>query len=391
MVAYSGDYTSANRLMLDLMTRPGPVEHFNQWAHVYLVWSLAMSGRVAQAEAELAILLGGRPVEDFELEIALAGGQLIFVKLLAGDLGAARRVAHRVEALASEALLVLIAPGLQARGMLALAAGDSDAIDLLERAAVLAERIGGLFVPSFLVPLAEGHLAVGDLATALATVDRALLLGTRNDTPGHVAACLVTKARVLWAVGDKADAEDTAHEALSSARGMDLPAATIDVLELLGVILVDGGRCEEGARLLGAGAVARQALGYLLRLPRHQAGHDAAIAAARSHLGDEPFERAWAEGESMELAEACDYSGRGRGERRRPTAGWGSLTPTEQKVVALVTEGLTNPQVGERLFISRHTVDTHLRHIFAKLGVSTRAELAGKAAERAQAGDGADA
>jgi DNA-binding NarL/FixJ family response regulator len=45
-------------------------------------------------------------------------------------------------------------------------------------------------------------------------------------------------------------------------------------------------------------------------------------------------------------------------------------------VIKLVAKGLTNPQIGERLFVSRATVKTHLAHIFTKLGVRTRAELA---------------
>ena len=45
----------------------------------------------------------------------------------------------------------------------------------------------------------------------------------------------------------------------------------------------------------------------------------------------------------------------------------------------LVLEGLTNPQIGERLYVSPRTVQTHLAHIFAKLGISTRAQLAAQA------------
>ena len=48
----------------------------------------------------------------------------------------------------------------------------------------------------------------------------------------------------------------------------------------------------------------------------------------------------------------------------------------------LVAEGLTNPQIGERLYVSPRTVQTHLAHIFAKLGVSTRAQLAAQAAHQ---------
>jgi DNA-binding CsgD family transcriptional regulator len=51
-------------------------------------------------------------------------------------------------------------------------------------------------------------------------------------------------------------------------------------------------------------------------------------------------------------------------------------------VVACVAEGLSNPQIGERLFMSLSTVKTHLGHIFGKLGVTSRAELAAGAARR---------
>jgi DNA-binding CsgD family transcriptional regulator len=72
-----------------------------------------------------------------------------------------------------------------------------------------------------------------------------------------------------------------------------------------------------------------------------------------------------------------------RGERKRPSRGWESLTPTELRVVELVAEGLTNPQIGQRMFISRGTVKVHLSHIFAKLNMTTRAELAAEATRRA--------
>jgi DNA-binding CsgD family transcriptional regulator len=63
-------------------------------------------------------------------------------------------------------------------------------------------------------------------------------------------------------------------------------------------------------------------------------------------------------------------------------SGWASLTPTELSVVRLVAEGLSNQQVAERLFVAPRTVGTHLTHVYAKLGISSRTELAVAALRR---------
>lgn len=62
--------------------------------------------------------------------------------------------------------------------------------------------------------------------------------------------------------------------------------------------------------------------------------------------------------------------------------GWESLTATELQVATLATEGLTNRQIGEKLFISRRTAETHLSHVYQKLGVSGRAQVAAEVARR---------
>src|SRR3954447_20439968 len=61
--------------------------------------------------------------------------------------------------------------------------------------------------------------------------------------------------------------------------------------------------------------------------------------------------------------------------RNRPVEGWQSLTDTERQVAFLVAEGLTNAQVGDRRFVSRHTIDFHLRQIFRKLNVHSRVAM----------------
>jgi DNA-binding CsgD family transcriptional regulator len=60
---------------------------------------------------------------------------------------------------------------------------------------------------------------------------------------------------------------------------------------------------------------------------------------------------------------------------------------TERTVANLVAEGLSNPQIGERLYISRRTVQTHVAHIFMKLGVSSRAQLAAEGIRQPSAAD----
>jgi DNA-binding CsgD family transcriptional regulator len=67
----------------------------------------------------------------------------------------------------------------------------------------------------------------------------------------------------------------------------------------------------------------------------------------------------------------------------RPAFGWGSLTETEQRIANLVAQGLSNRQVAGQVFLSTHTVAFHLRHIFWKLEVTSRVQLARLAAEQA--------
>jgi DNA-binding CsgD family transcriptional regulator len=97
-------------------------------------------------------------------------------------------------------------------------------------------------------------------------------------------------------------------------------------------------------------------------------------------MDDNDFAEAWSEGEALSTGEAIAYAQRGRGERKRPSTGWASLTPAELNVVRLVSEGLPNKDIAERLFVSPRTVQAHLSHVYAKLGVTSRVQLAQEAA-----------
>ena len=102
------------------------------------------------------------------------------------------------------------------------------------------------------------------------------------------------------------------------------------------------------------------------------------LAAARAEPG------------APSLEEAAAYARRARGPRDRPAGGWASLTSAETEVVRLAVAGLTNPQIGARLYMSRSTVKTHLSHVYGKLAVANRTELAAVAARHQSPERGAE-
>ena len=72
-----------------------------------------------------------------------------------------------------------------------------------------------------------------------------------------------------------------------------------------------------------------------------------------------------------------------RRQANRPVTGWASLTDAEVRVAELVSLGLTNREIGQHMFLSRHTIDSHLRHAYEKLGIRSRVQLARVALEQA--------
>jgi DNA-binding CsgD family transcriptional regulator len=116
-----------------------------------------------------------------------------------------------------------------------------------------------------------------------------------------------------------------------------------------------------------------------VRFKIHDADVEDTTATARNSLGDNDFDAAWSEGAALSTVEAIAYAQRGRRERKRPSSGLASLTPTELNVARLVSEGL-GKDIASRLFISPRTVQAHLTHIYNKLGLTSRVQLAQEAA-----------
>jgi predicted ATPase/DNA-binding CsgD family transcriptional regulator len=222
--------------------------------------------------------------------------------------------------------------------------------------------------------LASAQRQAGEPEAAWESASRAVELARARGMPSPLAEGLVEQARLR--AQDRESAGALHHEALRIRADRGLWPGVVESLEELAALSTS--TPEQDVRLLAAAAAARAALELPVR-PIDRAGAIELAAALREELGAE-HDEAWRVGAALSLEEAAAYAGRGRGSRRRPDNGWDSLTSTELEVVRLAVDGLTNPEIGARLFMSRGTVKTHLSHVYAKLDVSNRTELAALAA-----------
>jgi len=232
-----------------------------------------------------------------------------------------------------------------------------------------------------LVVLAQAQLALGELGEAAAMLDEATSLAGAGAATWILGRAARIRAELRAREGDPQEAESLAHQALNLGRGAGDQLGIVDALELLARLAAEQDSNKEAIRLWAAAESRRSELGYA-RFPVDRGPHEAAVAAANDTLGADEFAATWAEGAKLSMEEAIAYAVRGRGERKRPSTGWASLTPSELDVVRLVGEHLTNPEIAGRLFVSRATVKTHLVHIFTKLGIDSRSELAAEAVRR---------
>ncbi|WP_231964375.1 MULTISPECIES: LuxR C-terminal-related transcriptional regulator [unclassified Mycobacterium] len=227
---------------------------------------------------------------------------------------------------------------------------------------------------------AQAALAGGDLVAARRVANEAV----STATGWYLMVALSRRARVAIAQGEPDLAERDAYDALAIAANMQAFLGTSDLLECLAMLAGDRGSHCEGARLFGAAEALRKCTGAV-RFKVWDPGYEASVKRIRDALGEKDFECAWAEGTALSPEEAIAYAQRGRGERKRPASGWASLTPAERDIVRLVSEGLGNNDIATRLFVSPRTVQSHLTHVYAKLGLTSRVQLAQEAARQTAA------
>ena len=288
-----------------------------------------------------------------------------------GDITAARAAADAALAVTTDLWEYNEGVSYAVLGATAMAAGDVAAAAEASEAACQRLSTQGELAKIDVNPMAEVAMARGDLIEAGRLADEQVSV-----TAGwHLARALTTRARVAIAKGEPDQAERDAHKALACAAKVQAHLAVPDVLECLAALAAEGGNHRDAARLFGAANRIRQEIGAV-RFKIYDADYEQTVTAIRDAVGEQGFDSAWAEGAGLSLNEAIAYARRGRGERKRAASGWASLTPTERDVARLVGDGLANNEIAARLFVSRRTVQTHLTHVYAKLGLSSRVQLA---------------
>jgi DNA-binding CsgD family transcriptional regulator len=314
-----------------------------------LAWKEMYAGNLdeAQAHAETALRLGRetQSLSAVVLCLALLGR----IAVHRGDLDRADEALEGVDReMARDPRQYQAHMAMWARALLAEARKDEEAAHTVIRSAV--NLLVAFSYPGEVLDLAPD----------------AVRIGMSRDDPGLTAT-------VIEILEDIAEREGlaSAHGALLQCRG-----------------LVDG----DAGKLLDA-VEAWRASERPLYVARAQEDAAATLASSKRQgdagpLLEEAARGYEASGAFRELAR-CDQALRdlgirrgARGLRRRPSSGWEALTKAEVRVVELAGAGLTNPQIAQRLFISRHTVKTHLGHAFQKLGVSSRLELVRAVARR---------
>lgn len=302
----------------------------------------------AAAELEAGVALGHRHGQ--RISIAQTGGYLALMAAARGDLEAAGAALSAVDAeISGEAPVYGSEVAAFAAAVVAEAVGEPRrAFAVLLRFWDLdLEREARYYHRWFGPPLVR--LAV-DLGEA--------------DVAAQVVASLAAGAELAPEV-------PTVQSAASRCRGL---------LERDPVLLLEAvGDARRGGRVIDHAGACEDAAAVLVAARRPAEAKDLLLDALATY--ERVDARAWAARVAASLRPLGVRRG-AAGVRRRPATGPGSLTTSEHAVAQLVVRGLTNREVARQLHISPHTVNTHLRHVFQKLSVATRTELAVKLATR---------
>ena len=253
----------------------------------------------------------------------------------------------------------------------------------LAAAAPHAERIGNRVVGPLALARSQALEQAGALTDALD-----VLTGLADDAEevDEVEDLLADGVRLATKVGDTAAARTLADRAVAFAQDSEIPHREANALCCGG--LVD----RDASRLLRAADRYHDARRPLLGAKALEAAAGTLVDSGDRDRARKAFTRAVDVYSSLGAARdvaRLQAKFRAHGIRRAPRVkhrrarrGWDSLTPAEARIAGLVAEGMTNPQIAAKLFLSHRTVATHVSHILGKLDVRSRIDIAREATDR---------
>ena len=228
---------------------------------------------------------------------------------------------------------------------------------------------------------AKVALSQGDRNRARSILEEGLAFYRVKGYQQDTADALLILGQVATAEGDYAAAQACYEESLVIARQIGYQPVIPPNLEGLAAVAAAQGAFEWAARLGGVVESLRKAMGAPIP-PVYRADVERSVAAARAQLGGRTFALVWAQGRTMTPEQVLWAQGRATmpiPSEARPVPQTRSgdppvgLTSREGEILRLLAQGLTSAQIAEQLVIGVVTVNFHVRSIYSKLGVTSRA------------------
>jgi predicted ATPase/DNA-binding CsgD family transcriptional regulator len=284
------------------------------------------------------------------------------------------------------------------RGMAALATGAlRPAAELFEEALAVHRRIGNTYAIAIaLVRLALVSFAVGDYPRAVEWAEECRVFCEARGERWSRAYALWVLGLERWWAGDDAAATALQRESVRANHDFDDRLGMALGLEALAWFAATGARHPRAAVLLGAADAVWQATGAPLSgfglLADYRRRY---TETTRKALGAREFGRAFREGSALSMDQAVAFALADGTAAKRPSAAGAAagpaasaapgrpvLTRRESEVAAMVARGRTNKEIAAELVIAQRTAETHVENILAKLGFTSRAQIAAWASER---------
>jgi non-specific serine/threonine protein kinase len=266
-------------------------------------------------------------------------------------------------------------------GHVAIRHGESArAREFYEEAFILRTEIGDpLWIARSLASL--GYLAHfgGDYERAVELHEQGLALCREAGDKSAIGGALIYLGHEVAGLGQYERMRELLDEGLRLFAEVGSSHGIADCLAVYGKGAHARGEWEWAAVLFGLAKTMLDAIGLPLEPPSNTdlSEYEQDVEGLRERLGAELFGRLWRAAPSMSAEEAVAYGGQGMAVKAQDgkllekghVAG---LTPREVEVLKLVACGLTNVEAADRLTVSRHTINMHLRSIYGKLAVSSR-------------------